>query len=97
VVGSGSQSRLWLRTSVIGTTTIREINGSFAVDLPEDGDWNTVGGLAMALAGRVPSAGEVLPLQNGVSLEMLDVSPRRVCAVRIRPAASTTESSPAAD
>jgi putative hemolysin len=82
---------------VSGTTPIREVNRSFSVDLPEDGDWNTVGGLAMALAGRVPSAGEVLPLENGVSLEMIDVSPRRVCAVRIRPAPPATESSTLAD
>lgn len=82
---------------VSGATPIRELNRRLGVDLPEDGDWKTVGGLAMALAGRVPSAGEVLPLENGVSLEMMDVSPRRVCAVRIRPAASTTEPSTGAD
>jgi putative hemolysin len=72
---------------VSGAAPIREINRSFAVDLPENGDWSTVAGLAMALAGRVPSVGDVLPLGNGVTLEMMDVSPRRVCAVRIRPAA----------
>jgi putative hemolysin len=76
---------------VSGTTPIRELNRSLGVDLPEDGDWNTVGGLAMALAGRVPSAGEVLSLENGASLEMIDVSPRRVCAVRIRPARARLE------
>ncbi len=70
---------------VSGATPIREVNRSLGVDLPEQGDWTTVAGLSLALAGRVPSMGEVLPLENGVTLEIVDVSPRRVRAVRIRP------------
>jgi putative hemolysin len=75
---------------VSGATPIREVNRSLGVDLPEEGDWTTVAGLSLALAGRVPSMGEVLPLENGVTLEIVDVSPRRVRAVRIRPAAPSS-------
>jgi putative hemolysin len=57
------------------------------MELPEDGDWTTVAGLSLALAGRVPTMGEVLQVPNGVTLEMIDVSPRRVRAVRVRPKA----------
>jgi putative hemolysin len=75
---------------VSGATPIREVNRSLGVDLPEEGDWTTVAGLSLALAGRVPTMGEVLPLENGVTLEIVDVSPRRVRAVRIRPPAPTS-------
>jgi putative hemolysin len=70
---------------VSGATPIREINRSLGVELPEEGAYTTVAGLSLALAGKVPSVGDVLPLPNGVTLEMVDVSPRRVRAVRVRP------------
>jgi putative hemolysin len=73
---------------VSGTTSIREINRTLGSDLPEDDDWTTIAGLAMALAGRVPCVGEAFPLPNGVVIEMVDMSPRRVRAVRIRPPAA---------
>jgi putative hemolysin len=70
---------------VNGATPIREINRTLGVELPEDGDWTTIAGLSLAIAGRVPSVGEILQVPNGITLEMLDVSPRRVRAVRVRP------------
>ncbi|MEO8185200.1 MAG: hemolysin family protein [Deltaproteobacteria bacterium] len=73
---------------VSGAMPVREVNRALGFDLPEDGDWSTVAGLSMARAGRVPSMGEVFPLESGFVLEMVDVSPRRVRAVRIRPPAS---------
>jgi len=74
-------------TAVVnGSTPIREINRALGVELPEEGDYTTVAGLSLALAGKVPSNGEVLSLPNGITLEMVDVSPRRVRAVRVRPA-----------
>jgi putative hemolysin len=87
-------------TAVVnGSTPIREINRALGVELPEEGDYTTVAGLSLALAGKVPSNGEVLSLPNGIQLEMVDVSPRRVRAVRVRPAppesAESTESAEA--
>lgn len=70
---------------VSGATPIRDVNRTLGLDLPEEGDWTTVAGLCLALAGRVPSAGEVLTLPSGMTLEVIDVSPRRVRAVRLRP------------
>jgi putative hemolysin len=81
---------------VNGATPIREINRALGVELPEEGDYTTVAGLSLALAGKVPSMGDVLSLPNGVTLEMVDVSPRRVRSVRVRPAPPAgVESSPA--
>jgi putative hemolysin len=74
-------------TAVVnGATPIREINRALGVELPEEGDYTTVAGLSLALAGKVPTNGEVLSLPNGIQLEMVDVSPRRVRTVRVRPA-----------
>lgn len=50
-------------------------------DMVEDVD--TVGGLVVALAGRVPHKGEVVALDAGLSFEVLDASPRRLKKLRI--------------
>jgi putative hemolysin len=70
---------------VNGAAPIRDVNRSLGLELPEEGDFTTMGGLVLSLAGRVPNAGEVLTLPDGTTLEVVDVSPRRVRAVRIRP------------
>jgi putative hemolysin len=62
---------------------IRELNRVLGVELPEDGKWHTLAGLALSVAGRVPTPGEVFTLDSGIKLEMVDVSPRRVRAVRL--------------
>lgn len=69
-----------------GTTPVREINRALDVELPEEGEWNTVAGLCLVLAGRVPSRGETFTLPNGATLEILDATTRRIRAVRVRPA-----------
>jgi putative hemolysin len=71
-------------TLVSGSVAVREINRDLGLELPEDGEWTTIAGLCTALAGRIPSAGDALQLAEGVSLEIVDASPRRVRTVRIR-------------
>jgi len=70
---------------VSGTTPIRELNRALALELPNAGEWTTIAGLCLTLAGRVPVAGETFTLENGVSLEVVDASPRKVVSVRVRP------------
>ncbi len=70
---------------VSGAAPLRDVNRSLALELPEEGDFTTVGGLVLSLAGRMPNAGDVLTLPSGLTLEVVDVSPRRVRSVRIRP------------
>lgn len=74
---------------VNGTTPIRDVNRALGLELPEEGDWTTVAGLVLARCGRIPAAGERVPLEGGVTLEVADASPRRVRSVRIHGPAST--------
>jgi putative hemolysin len=80
-----------------GATPIRQANRLLEFELPEHGDYTTIAGLSLALAGRVPSAGEVLQLPNGGTLEMVEVSPRRVRSVRVRPPPPAQSASESAD
>jgi putative hemolysin len=47
--------------------------------------------LFIGLAGRIPQAGDRQRLPDGVELEVVDASPRRVRSVRLHPAASQAE------
>jgi len=51
-------------------------------DIADDVD--TVGGLIVTLAGRVPSRGELIAGPDGLEFEVLDADPRRVKRLRIR-------------
>ncbi len=71
---------------------VRELNRALGMELPEDGKWHTLAGLSLAMAGRVPSPGEIFTLDSGIKLEMVDVSPRRVRSVRLHRAPEVEES-----
>jgi CBS domain containing-hemolysin-like protein len=47
-------------------------------------DVETLGGLVFALAGRVPSRGEVLKHPSGLEFEVVDADPRRIKRVKVR-------------
>lgn len=70
---------------IAGTAPIREVNRELGIELPEEGDWTTVAGLCLAVAGRIPSQGETIQLPNGIVLEIVDATPRRIRNVRIGP------------
>jgi putative hemolysin len=70
------------------------VSGRYAVDdadellgaeLPQ-GPWDTVGGLMLDLAGRVPDAGDSVEV-DGFRLTALEVRGRRIGRVRIEPMA----------
>ncbi len=46
---------------------------------------DTVGGLIFLLLGRIPERGEVVRHPSGVEFEVLDVDPRRIRRLRVRP------------
>lgn len=50
----------------------------------ERGEADTLGGLANALAGRVPVRGEILTHSSGLEFEVIDGDPRRVTRLRLR-------------
>ncbi|OJH38466.1 hemolysin [Cystobacter ferrugineus] len=65
---------------------IREVNRALApLELPEDGNWSTLGGLCLSLAGAIPPVGARFTLADGTVLEVADASARRVKQVRIHP------------
>jgi putative hemolysin len=68
----------------VGTTPIRELNRMLDVKLPEDGDWTTIAGLCLSVAGRVPVVGQSFVVEDSIVLEVIDASPRRVRKVRVR-------------
>ncbi|MEN8237299.1 MAG: transporter associated domain-containing protein [Pseudomonadota bacterium] len=52
---------------------------------------DTVGGLVVSLAGRVPGIKEIIPHPNGIiTFEILEADPRRVKRLRVRLPAKTT-------
>jgi CBS domain containing-hemolysin-like protein len=58
-----------------------QLGSYFDADELEDVD--TLGGLVFAMAGRVPSPGEVLKHPSGLAFEILDADPRRIKTLRV--------------
>lgn len=66
-----------------GLAPIRAVNRKLGVDLPENGPWTTVAGLCLATSGRIPAVGDVLEVSPGLTLTVLDATPRRIRSVRL--------------
>jgi len=60
---------------------VDDLGELFTKTLPDEG-WDTVGGLMLGLAGRVPEEGETFELE-GLSLTADRVQGRRVARVRV--------------
>lgn len=70
-----------------GRVTLEEINECLddKLELSNDGeDIDTVGGLVVFFAGRVPVRGEVIKHPNGLEFEVLEADPRRISRLCIR-------------
>jgi CBS domain containing-hemolysin-like protein len=67
----------------LGRAHIDEINAAMSFDLPEDEDFDTIGGFVFAEFGRVPSVGESITWQDAVRVTVLEASRRRVNRVRL--------------
>jgi CBS domain containing-hemolysin-like protein len=61
---------------------IDEINEQLGLALPEDGDFDTIGGFVFHELGRVPAVGEQVTWQN-VRLTVLEATRRRIDRLRI--------------
>jgi CBS domain containing-hemolysin-like protein len=69
-----------------GGTSIFEVNERLGLELPEE-DFDTIGGYVFGELGRIPVAGDRIPLPGGGSLRVEDTLERRVTRVRLlRPA-----------
>ena len=67
----------------LGKTRIDEINERLGIELPEDGDFTTIGGFVFSELGRVPISGEAVTWQEQVKIQVLEASRRRIERVRI--------------
>jgi CBS domain containing-hemolysin-like protein len=67
----------------VGRAHIDEINETMNLELPEDGDYDTIGGLVFSELGRIPQAGEEILWQDRVRIRVLEATRRRIDRVRI--------------
>jgi putative hemolysin len=72
---------LWVMS---GDTPVHVIERALGVELPK-GDYATIAGLVLQLAGRIPEMGARFRVDDLVELEVVDATPRRVRRVRIHP------------
>jgi len=61
---------------------VSELAAALGVNLPDD-EWDTVAGLVLGLAGRVPEEGEEFEI-NGLRLRVVELQGRRVSDVEVR-------------
>lgn len=61
---------------------IDDLNEQFDYSLPEDEDYDTIGGFVFSELGRIPNRGEKLNWRN-LRLTVLDADKRKVLKVRI--------------
>lgn len=67
---------------VRGNVHIDEINERLKLELPEDGDFDTIGGYVFSELGHVPQVGEELNSEK-LRISVMEVTPRRILRVRI--------------
>ncbi len=58
--------------------------GPTLTDEERSADIDTVGGLVLTLAGRVPARGEIIGHPSGLEFRILDADPRRIRRLRVR-------------
>ncbi|MBN2562871.1 MAG: HlyC/CorC family transporter [Phycisphaerae bacterium] len=61
---------------------VEEVNEELEINLPEDEDYDTIGGYVFSKLGRIPTAGEDLVTDN-VKLEILEAEERSISRLRI--------------
>lgn len=67
----------------VGRTHVDEINELLGLGLPEDGDFDTIGGYVFSELGRVPVAGESVEHLGTARVTVLEASLRRIERVRV--------------
>ena len=72
---------------VQGRAHLQEINDQLGIDLPEDDEFDTIGGFLMHELGRVPKQGESIHWKN-LKISVMEASGRRAELVRIASANS---------
>lgn len=68
---------------VIGRAHVDEINDLLRIDLPEDSEYDTIGGFVFARFGRIPSIGETIDWNGAAKLTVVEATRRRIDRIRI--------------
>ena len=76
---------------VLGRAAIRDLNRTLGLELEEREDFTTVAGLAIWLAGGIPTKGSTLSTPDGTRLDVLEASSHQVRVVRVTPPKTTKE------
>lgn len=76
----------------VGKAHVDEINQATNLGLPEDGDYDTIGGFVFTQLGRVPSEGEEIVWNGTIRVIVIEATRRRVERVRIERVEATSES-----
>lgn len=86
----------WLADARTDIAHFEEKVGNVLTDEEREADIDTLGGLVVFLAGRVPTRGEIVRHSSGLQIEVVDGDPRRVKRLRLR-TAPRGEDKPAAE
>jgi len=96
VQGDGETGFIALARTPISELESR-VGFKLVTDPQEAEDFDTLGGLVVALIGRVPVRGELIHHPSGLEFEILDADPRRIKKLRIhrtRPGALSGDAEP---
>ena len=61
---------------------VDEVNDELHLQLPEDEDYETIGGFVCSRMGKIPTVGEIIQHRN-VAIEVIGAEPRRVTRLRL--------------
>ena len=70
---------------------IDDLNRELNLDLPEDEDFDTVGGFLMSVQGHIPAQGDIIET-HGLAFEILEADERQLKRIRVSRLASTSTS-----
>ncbi len=66
-----------------GRAHVDEVNEAMSLSLPEDGDFDTIGGFVFTEFGRIPSVGESLLWNDILKVTVLEATRRRIDRVQL--------------
>ncbi len=66
-----------------GRAHMDEINSAMSIEMPDDGDFDTIGGFVFTEFGRVPAVGESLLWNDLIKITVLEATRRRIDRVRL--------------
>lgn len=91
------EEKLMIASENDGTTLvdarfhIDDLNRELNLDLPEDEDFDTVGGFLMSVQGHIPAQGDIIET-HGLAFEILEADERQIKRIRVSRLASTSTS-----